>query len=61
IQGDLILEVFNMSGTMVKSEILKAGRSVYQIDTGTLNRGVYIFRLKNNGTAEDTTRIMIMK
>jgi hypothetical protein len=61
IQGDHILEVFNMSGTMVKSEILKAGRSVYQIDTSTLNRGVYIFRIKNNSGTEDTTRIMIMK
>jgi hypothetical protein len=61
IQGDHILEVFNMSGTMIKSDILKAGRSVYQIDTGTLNRGVYIFRIKNNGGTEDTTRIVIMK
>jgi hypothetical protein len=61
LTGDHILEIYNLSGYMVRTEILKGGRSNYEISTESLQRGVYLFSIRNNRDTVITARILIMK
>ena len=44
ISGDLTLEIYDIVGTLVKSEILKAG--IRQIFTGDLESGIYMLTIR---------------
>ncbi len=59
--GNHILEVFNLSGNMILTDILREGDSNYEFDISTLPRGLYLFRIKNNFGIVGTSRVMIMK
>ncbi len=59
--GNHLLEVFNLSGNMVQTEILREGNSSYEFDVNRLPRGLYLFRIKNDRDIIGTARVMIMK
>jgi uncharacterized repeat protein (TIGR02543 family) len=61
LTGDHTLEIYNLSGNMIRTEILKAGRSNYEFNTGGLPAGIYLFRIMHNRNITGTARIMIMK
>ena len=61
LAGDYILEVFNLSGNMVYTDMLRGGRSNYEFNTKDLARGVYLFRIRNNYGILGTARINIVK
>jgi hypothetical protein len=60
LDSDHILEIYNLSGSMIRTEILKGGRSNYEISTESLPRGVYLFSIRNNRDTVVTTRVLIM-
>ena len=61
LTGDHILEVFNLSGHIVYTDILKNGISSHEFNTENLTRGIYLFRIKNTRGIIDTSRIIIMR
>ena len=61
IVEDHILEIYNLSGRIIHTDILKGGRSNYEFNTSVLSRGIYFFIIKNNRDTLSTARIMIMK
>jgi uncharacterized repeat protein (TIGR02543 family) len=58
--GDHTLEIYNLSGNMIRTEILKAGRSNYEFNTSALPAGIYLFKIMHNRNTLITSRIMIM-
>jgi hypothetical protein len=55
------LEIYNLSGRMIHTDILKSGRSDYEFNTSGLSRGIYFFVIKNNRETLSTARIIIFK
>ena len=60
LAGDHPLEVFNLSGHIVYTDILKDGSSSYEFNTENLPGGIYLFRIKNNRGILAAARIIIM-
>jgi hypothetical protein len=59
--GDHTLEIFNLSGKMVRTEIIKGGESNYRFNTSGMSGGVYIFKAMHNRNIIGASRLMIMK
>ena len=60
LQSPGILEIYNMTGTLVHSVILNEGIANYEVYTGNLATGAYIFKIKNDYGIKGATRIIIM-
>jgi uncharacterized repeat protein (TIGR02543 family) len=58
---DQILEIYNLSGTLIRSHSLISGDNLYSINTEGLSRGVYIFRIRSGRNIVSTTRIVVMQ
>jgi hypothetical protein len=61
LTGDHTLEIYNLSGNMIRTEILKAGRPTYELGISGLPPGMYLFKIINNRNILISSRIMIMK
>lgn len=59
LQSPGILEIFNMTGTLVHTVRLNEGSNNYEIYTGILTTGAYIFQIKNDHGIKGTARIII--
>jgi hypothetical protein len=58
---DHILDVYNLSGNLIRSHVLPSGDNLYEFSTEGLTRGVYVFRIRSNRDIISTTRIVIMQ
>ncbi|MBL0310605.1 MAG: T9SS type A sorting domain-containing protein [Bacteroidetes bacterium] len=47
IKSDLILDIYNLMGTLVKTEIIKQNQQ--QINVGDLSNGIYLVEVKSKG------------
>ena len=59
--GDHIMEIYNLSGKIVRSEVLRAGNSLYETDPSTLPGGIYLIIIRNNLDIIGSARVIIMK
>lgn len=55
-----IIEIYNLSGNLVLSEVLRNGNTQYQIDTGKLPAGNYLIHIKSGSKTIGTARILIV-
>ncbi len=59
-EKDLKLEVYDISGKMMYSEILKEGIYTHETDISNLSRGIYLFMIKSNSQIKVKAGIVII-
>jgi hypothetical protein len=57
---DNLLEIFSLSGNLVKSVILHAGDTIHEINTAGIPRGMYVFVVRTGTGIKGSERIIIM-
>ena len=57
----VILEIYSITGTMISSEKIREGNSLYIYNTDYLREGVYVFRLLKNNTPILNGKVVITK
>jgi hypothetical protein len=61
VEKPLKLEIFNVNGKLVKSDIIQAGVNVYEIGTLNFVDGLYIIRLSDGKMTPKTYKLVINK
>lgn len=55
------LEIFSITGKLFISEILPAGNSLHYLDTGILEKGVYVYRISRGSNMQESGRIVVLE
>ena len=56
-----VLEVYNIVGNLMYSDIIKQGETHYEFNTHRLSRGTYIFQVRDDMDIKVSTRVLIMR
>ena len=58
---DHVLEVYTLSGNLVRTEIIRTGETIYELNTAGMHRGMYLFMIRNHTGIQGRERVIIME
>jgi hypothetical protein len=61
VDQNMILEVTDITGRMLSSQTVNAGTTQVQLNTSSLQNGLYIYRLVSSGRVVDAKRMQIIR
>jgi hypothetical protein len=61
LTSDYVLEVYTLSGNMVRTETIRTGETIHEFNTAGMPRGVYIFMIRNHNGILGGERVIIME
>jgi hypothetical protein len=61
IDRDMVLEITDLTGRTLVSEIVKAGSSSIRVTTASLTNGLYLYRLVSGGNVVDARKLNVQR